>query len=218
MRETVVLTISRQLGSGGSYIGQVIARELRLKYVDRDILRQAAELLGVEDESELEALEERRPGWWARIGHLMPMGAPDAPFVPPPPSVHEGHVYDTESRIIREIAAREDAVIVGRGAPHILREHRGVIRLFVHAPEAFRVARVQEAYAIDETAAREMVQGADRQRAAFVTALVGRPWTDARLYDMTFDTSVVPMGLAAELVGRVVRQRLDARGSAARSE
>jgi cytidylate kinase len=205
----VVLTISRQLASGGSYIGQSVARRLNLQYVDRELLRRASVVLGVEDERTIESLEERAGGFWPGMVRALFVGAPDARFVPPPPpNLAEGDVLEVETGLIKEIAATTDCVIVGRGAPHVLRDHGGVIRVFVHAPREVRVREAQRVYELGEADARRMVEQSDRNRARFVHSLIGRSWTDACLYDLTLDTSVVPIDDAAGLVAAVVEKRL----------
>src|SRR5579871_6199389 len=104
----VVLAISRQIASGGAYIGQAVARALDLRYVDREILQRAASELGV-DEQHVGVFEERARSFWSTIGRGLFAGAPDAPFVPPPPpGVQEGEVLDAERRVIRDIAEREN--------------------------------------------------------------------------------------------------------------
>lgn len=213
----VVLTVARQLASGGAYIGQTVARRLNLQYIDRQLLTRASAALGVEDERSLEGLEERVTGVWPRIARALFVGAPDAPFVPPPPpNVHEADVLEVETQLIKEIAATTDCVIVGRGAAHVLRNHPGVIRVFVHAPRDVRVREAQRAYQLDDAGARRMVEQSDRNRAKFVQSLIGRSWTDACLYDLTVDTSVVPIDDAAELVTAVVEKHLRARRESSR--
>jgi cytidylate kinase len=122
-RSTTVLTISRQLGSGGSYIGQEVARRLGMRYADREILQQAAAAAGLR-EGDLEGAEEKAGGFWHSVAHSFSLGGPDTTFVPPPPSaVYEEDVFKIESRIIREIASQFDTVIVGRAGFHVLAGH-----------------------------------------------------------------------------------------------
>jgi cytidylate kinase len=204
----LVITISRQIGSGGTIVGQLAAKRLGLNYVDAEILQRAADMLGVQDPRSLEALEEHAPGGlWGRFARAVSIGAPDAPFVPSPPGVYEGHVQEVEREIIREIAAHRNAVIVGRGAAHLL-SGPFILRVFVHAPRAWRIERVREGYSLAEAEAREMVLRSDKRRADFVRELRGCSWTDACLYDLTIDTSVVGIEMAAGLVAEIAGPRL----------
>ena len=202
----MVVTISRQLASGGAYIGQRVAQRLGYRYVDREILTQAAAALGVEDAHGLEHLEEQAPGWWDRIARVIGVGPPDAPFVPPPPP-DESTVLEAETRIIRAIADREDAVIVGRGAPHLLQGRDHVFRVFIHAPKDYRTDEVTRLYQLGAADARAMVERSDRNRARFVQSLTGRAWTDACLYDLTVDTSRIARDLVVDLLVSAVNGR-----------
>lgn len=208
-RAPVIVAISRQIASGGAYVGQAVANRLGLKYVDREILHRAAEALGAADEKAIEALEERAARSWSSIARALFVGAPDTPFVPPPPpNLHEGDVLEAETRIIREIAAREDAVIVGRGAAHVLPRRPGIIRVFLHAPVSVRQADVQRSYGLSEAEAKQLVQRSDRNRAGFVQSIAGRPWTDACLYDLCIDTSIVRLDLAVDLIAAAAAELL----------
>jgi cytidylate kinase len=101
-------------------------------------------------------------------------------------------LFDIEQRLLMEIVDEQDAVIVGRGAAQILHGRPGVISVFLHAPEAQRIERVQQIYQLaDRGAARRMVQRSDIDRAQFVRALNGCDWTDLRRYDLVVDTSSI---------------------------
>jgi cytidylate kinase len=206
--EPVILTIARQMASGGSYIGYAVASNLHLKYLNREILRRAAEVLRVEDPRALESLEERRGSIWARLIRGIAMGAPEAPFVPAPLRLDEDDLFDVESRIIRAVAEHEDAVIVGHGAAYVLRDHPGVMRVLVHAPEPWRIAAARRTYGLDLDAARALVRRSDQRRSRFIEGLSGASWTDARLYDITVDTSAIDMSVAIEWLSDFVKNRL----------
>jgi cytidylate kinase len=211
----LIVTISRQLASGGAYIGQMTAKRLGIRYVDREVLRRAAAALGLSDEREIEGLEERTPRVWDTFVRALSFGAPDSQFVPPSaPRPDEREIAAVETQVIRELAARDDAVIVGRGSAHILRGD-GVMRIFVHAPVEHRIAVVQQLYQLGEIEAERMVRESDRDRAAFVHDLTGRSWTDACLYHLALDTSIVPVDVAVDLVVNVVNARRQGRVSSA---
>ncbi len=207
---TVVLAISRQLGSGGSYIGQGVARHLGLKYVDKEILQKAAALLGRQDD-DLEQLEERVANAWVRLTRALSIGPPDGLFTPPRPasSVYEEDLFRIERQVIREIAARENCVIVGRAGSFVLREHPGVIRLFVHAPEAWRAENLMTSMKDqDRQAIVNLIRRTDRDRARFVQAVCGCDWSNACHYDLTLDPARVGLDAAVDLVATVVQRRM----------
>jgi len=207
---TVVLAITRQLGAGGSYIGQAVAHRLGLKYVDREILQQAAALLGRHDE-DLAQLEERVANAWVRLTRHLSIGPPDALFTPPRPasSVYEEDLFRIERQVIREMAARENCVIVGRAGSFVLREHPGVVRLFVHAPEAWRVETLMTSMkGRSQPELVDLVRRTDRDRARFVHAVCGCDWSNACHYDLTINPARLGLDAAVDLVASVVQNRM----------
>jgi len=213
---TIVLAISRQFASGGSFIGQAVAQRLGLRYTDRDVLARAAEESGL-SEAEIEANEERAGGFWSTFVRQYSLGAPEAPFVAPlPPCLHEHDVFRLESRIIREIAIRFDAVIVGRAAFHVLADHPGLISLRVHARHEWRVRRAMAIYAVEsELAASEVIRRSDERRAKFIRTFTGRDWNDASAHHLCADTGAIGLELVTELVVKLVADRIAARQAAA---
>jgi cytidylate kinase len=200
-----LVALSRQVGAGGAYVGQALSRQFGIRYVDREILQEAARILG-RDHRELESLEERVSSLWDRMASVLSWGAPEAAYVPPPlPTLYEEDLFAVESGIIREIAAREDAVFVGRAATWVLRGSPGLVSVFLHAPEAVRVGRVMRDYDLaDEAAAYELLRRSDQQRGRFLQSLTGGSWFNLSHYHMTIDTGAVSLDEAADLVGRLL--------------
>src|SRR5262245_22071234 len=163
-----IVAVSRQFGSGGAIVGRAVAQRLEFKYADRDILAEAARELKVHAD-DLEPMEERAASIWARVGTLFALGAPDTPFIPPSlPRVTESQLFKVEQQVIRSIAAHGNAVIVGRGAAHILGGSKDVLRVFLHAPLADRVAMAMSEYSIEDRARAEaVVRESDAARANF---------------------------------------------------
>ncbi len=206
----VVLAVSRQIGSGGAFVGQAVARRTGIRYVDREILQQAATLLGAEDDR-LQEMEEQVPSVWARIAAICSVGPPDTPYVPPPlPTRQAQELIEAESRVIREIAAHESAVIVGRASTYLLREDANLISVFLHAPPPWRVERVMQTYSIpDRETARELVERSDKQRARVLHSFHGKAWTDSCNYDICLDTALVGIDVAIDLLSGLVTRRLN---------
>jgi cytidylate kinase len=144
-KKPVVITLSRQLGSGGSYIGYSTAKELGFNYIDREILRQAAERLGT-DPGALEYLDERSPGLIEKLTKGFSFGMPEISVpLPQRRSVDHKELFALENKIMNEIADRYNAVIVGRGGFYALKDRPEVFRVFIHAPQEFRVKRILQA-------------------------------------------------------------------------
>lgn len=213
---TIVVAISRQLGSGGAFVGQAVARRLGFKYLDHEVLHQAAAQLGCED-GDVARFDERVAGFWEASAQVLSLGVLESPYVPPAwPPVYANDLFRVESRIILEVAAREDAVVVGRGSSHVLREHPGLISILVHAPRAWRIARVARIYGMDNPEAA--VDDSDRERGRFLRAVSGREWNDATRYHLTLDTAAIGLDAAADLVTQVVASRLARRGAASQNK
>ena len=202
-----VITFSRQFGSGGSQVGQLVAARLGFKYADREILRRAAEAMG-SDEARLARHEERVSPLWARILCMFSTVSADAVYVPPEPGTPpEEQVFTIENQIIRSIAQREDCVIVGRGAAQVLHDHPGVFRVFLYAPLEFRIRRVMVIYhAPNRERARAMIEQHDHERERFGKRMFGVDWLCATNYHLCVDTSSLPLPKIAELIVGFVEQ------------
>jgi CMP/dCMP kinase len=216
---STIVTISRQVGAGGAALGQAVAARLGFQYADRDILDEAARVLEASAD-DLEGLEERSEGFWNRVGHMFVRGTVDAPYVIPwPPIVAEPELFEAETAIVRQIAARGDAVIVGRGAAYTLAGNPGLFRLFLHAPVQSRIDRVMEEHHLgDAAAAAEMVARLDQQRARFVHTLTGRSWCDAALYDVSLNTAVIDHDAAVDITVELVTRFRASRAGSERPE
>jgi cytidylate kinase len=201
-----VVAISRPMASGGSYIGYLLAKKLNFKYVDREILRQAAKNLGT-DERWLENFDERSSsGIISTLLRGFALGSPEAGYVPPfPVSVYDKDLFALESSIINKIADKHNAVIIGRGGFHVLRERPKVIKIFIHAPMEFRVKRFISGQNISEQKARSILYDSDQKRAKFIRDMVGVNWTDLKNYHLCIDSSVIDFNLSVDLIARVVK-------------
>ena len=118
-------------------------------------------------------------------------------------------IFECQTGILKEIAAREDCCIVGYGAAYVLPRHARMVNFFFHAPLRFRVRRVAEIYKFDdEERAREMVEESDRVRARYFKEMTGRDWACADNYHVSVDTSMRPLPELAEGLANFVERRL----------
>jgi cytidylate kinase len=202
-----IVAISRAMASGGSYIGCLLAEKINFKYVDREILRQAAINLGT-DERWLENYEEKSSaGILSTILRGCAFGSPEAGYIPPfPVPVYDKDLFKLQSSIINQIADKHNAVIIGRGGFHVLRERPKVVKVFIHAPMEFRVKRFMRLQNISEQKARSILHDSDQKRAKFIQDMVGVNWTDLQNYHLCIDSSIIDFNLSVDLIARVVRE------------
>lgn len=211
MGERTTVTIARRMGSGGAYVGRVIAERLGLRYVDREVLHLAAETLGVEA-SALESNRERVSTFWEKFFGTLSFGPPDGPYSPPPiQALNDKALFECQTGILREIAAREDICIVGYGAAYVLPRHPRMVNFFFHAPLSFRVRRVMELYSVaDKERARRMIEESDRLRARYFREMTNMDWACADNYHLCVDTSIRPLPELADGLVRFIERRLGA--------
>ena len=206
-KEKILITIARQFGSGGSFIGKALAGSLGFRYFDREILRQAAGIIGAE-ENALSEREEKLSGFLEDIIRPFIVGSPEAAYMPPPMhAVYDRELFEIESRVIGKIGDEYDSVIMGRAARRVLGGKPGLVNVFIHAPRGFRVRRIMEIYRIaDASEAGKIVDKSDRDRARFIEAMAGEDWTDLRNYHLSIDMERAGFKAAQEMILLLVDQ------------
>ena len=194
----LAMTISRQLGCGGAYVGQQLAKKLNVFYADREIIHQAAKRFSVLEE-DLKSRDEKKLSFWQSFIRSYAI-APDTYVKPHIMAPSDHALFKTESEIIARIAKERSAVIIGRCGSYILREHPNHVSLFLHADIAFRKNRIQALYAVSEEVAGNMIAQSDKERALYHRTVTGQRWSDARRYHLTIDTSQIGLDKTVELI------------------
>lgn len=195
----IVITISRQLGSGGAYIGQELAKKLNIFYLDREIIRQAAKKLSVL-EAELKPRDEKALPFWQSIFQLTGYNGPYV-YIPPPIFVPtDRELFKAEAEVIKQIANDRSAVIIGRCGSHILRAYPNHTSVFLHAGVDFRKKRIEKLYNVSQEEASKMIAKSDSERSRYHHKLTGKEWTDARQYNLSIDTSKIGVDNGVQLI------------------
>ena len=193
-----VITISRQLGSGGAYIGQQLAKYMNIYYADGEIINQAAKQLSVLKE-DLESRDEKILSFWQSFIQSFAV-APET-YVPKHimlPS--ERKLFKIESEIIKRIANERSTVIIGRCGSYVLRAHPNHVSIFLHGDKTFRKSRVQNLLDVSEEVAETMIDKSDKERTIYHRTITGKEWTDARRYNISIDTSKIGADKSIELI------------------
>ena len=179
-----VLTIAREYGSGGALIGRSISEQLGWKLLDKAFIENIARAAKV-DPQLARQFDERTDSWLERLGRQgLWRGAFEAPPVVSPPDFFDAETMAALARnMIEEAYQQGNCVIVGRGAQCVLRGRQDVFHVFIHAPWAERVARVQQRLP-GETDIEELIRSTDRQRADYIRTYFGCNWMDPHLYHL----------------------------------
>ena len=200
-----VVCISHATGSGGSEVGRLVAERLGFRYVDEDIIAQAAAKGGV-DPGDL-ADEERRKSWLARALDEFGRGASGEAWAllgPMPPAPGQASTGEELRALIREAieetAAQGKAVIVAHAASHAIGRREEALRVLVTASAGTRAARLCEAEKLEEAAASRAVKDADAARADYLRRFHDVDDEQPTHYDLVVNTDQLSLEQAAELV------------------
>lgn len=193
-----VITISRQLGSGGAYIGQKLANELKICYADREIITETAKKLSILEEG-LQIRDEKLASFWQTS--LQSCMYCSYGYIPPQIYVPTDRIlFEAEAEVIQHIAKSNSAVIIGRCGSYILSDHPNHLSIFLHGDAQLRKKRVQELYNLNEEEAAKMISRSDKDRAQYHRTLTKMDWTDSRQYDLSIDTSKIGLDNSVELI------------------
>lgn len=175
-----VITISRELGSGGTDISKQVAQALSYKLVDKEFIEAILRQYGM---TEFEKLYQSTASIWARYDSA------------------NMQLVKMLNKTILAIAQRDRAVILGRGGFAILHEYANVLNVRIQAPLADRVQFVMQNESMqDYHAAEEYVKENDRVRDTFVQAFYGIKWENARYFNLVIDTSQIPRATAVNWI------------------
>lgn len=176
-----IITINRMYGCNGREIGKEVAHRLGFSYYDRELL----ELVNQEENipfDELVKADEKRSSRWAYPVSDSYQMDPRFHFYP-----MNDVVFDSQSKIIRELADKEDCVIMGRCANYLLGDKCKSI--FLHAPFDARVKVIMERANREEKSARSAVRRLDKERRSYYEYFTDEKWLDMNQYDLTINTA-----------------------------
>lgn len=187
MKNNLVITIGRENGSGGKYIGERLAKELGVHCYDSSLLKKVADEFK-DDIKNLKKSDEKLPK-----SHISFAGQK----VP-------SKQFEEQAQIITELANRKSCIFIGRASNYILRNYSNVINVFIHAPLDFRIKRYSKRKQISKKEAEKMIKQKDKERANFYKFYTNTNWGDSKNYNISIDTSKVGIDGAIELIKRCI--------------
>jgi cytidylate kinase len=183
-----IITIEREYGCGAAQIARSLAAQVGWKLWDQDLTAEIARVANV-DPSAASMCEERVDSSFQRLVKVFWRGSYER-------SAHLEHqpfgpdrMVEVGEQVMREIAEQGNCVIVGRGAPYFLRERSDVFHVFLYAPRAEKIRRIQ-AQGKNLRDAEDLVDTVDRERALFIKHYFNADWPTRSLYHMMINTAV----------------------------
>ena len=175
-----IITISREFGSGGRFIGEEVARKLGIAYYDKNIISQIAEESGLSPEYVQENAElspKKGIFAYALVGRDITGKSV------------EDMVYDAQRKVILKLAEKEPCVIIGRNADYILRNRNDVLNVFIHGNMPEKIQRIRRLYSVKEQEAVKMMADTDKRRMTNYNYYTEQKWGKADNYTLCLNSS-----------------------------
>jgi cytidylate kinase len=187
--EKFVITINRELGSGGRTVGRKLAEKLGVEYYDKALINALKEKYHLTVE-EIEKLKGQKQGWWADFKRIMLNGpGMNVNYYLPkkgdePELLTTEEMFHVETEILSGIAAEESCVVAGRSGFYVFRNHPNHISILIQATMPFRVERVMRKQNMTEEEARKTIEKVDKMRENYVHEYTKTSRYDTRNYDL----------------------------------
>ena len=175
-----IITISREFGSGGRFIGEEVAKKLGIAYYDKNIIGQIAEKSGLSPEYIQENAElSPKKGLFAYAFSGRDITGKSV----------EDMVYEAQRNIILELAEKEPCVIIGRNADYILKDRDDVLNVFIHGDMQEKIQRITGLYNVKEKEAVKMMADTDKRRRTNYNFYTDQNWGKASNYTLCLNSS-----------------------------
>ncbi|HIR02296.1 MAG TPA: cytidylate kinase-like family protein [Candidatus Aveggerthella stercoripullorum] len=175
----IVITISREYGSGGRLIAKQLSEKMGITFYDKQLIAEVAKKTGF-SENFIRDTEHQRPTNSFLFDLYTTVVTPSVP----------DQVFIAQAKVIKQAAAKESCVIVGRCADYILRDEPNVLKVFVHAPLDQRIRRAREEYGAEEENLENYVIRQDKARAAYHNYFAAGRWGQSREYDLCVNSRI----------------------------
>ena len=190
---STLITIGRSFGSGGGFIGQAIGKKLGIPFYDNELISKVAEESGYSKSLFADGEEKRSLFSMSSFFSSGRMGYIDSGYV------NDNVMFKIQSEVIRSIALKGDAVIIGRCADYILRDMK-CLNVFICAPEEYRIQRLMREEGLTEDEAEKLMRRKDRTRETYYNYYTFGAWGQAANYNLCVDSSVLGIEGTADYI------------------
>ena len=198
-----VITINRELGSGGRTVGRKLAEKLGVEYYDKAVIKALEERYNLSAE-QIEHLKGQETGWWAEFKRKMTFS--DSEYDLNQMGIETEDVFRAETEILRAIAKEESCVIAGRSAFYIFREHPNHLSVMIQASMPCRMTRVAREQNMSKEEARMVIEKVDKMRENYVNEFTGTSRYDTRNYQLVINMDEINEEAAVELILHYIKQ------------
>lgn len=190
-RKGVIITIAREHGSSGKQIGKLVAEKLGIPFYYKEMTALAAKESGLDREF-ISDINANSPA----MLHSLYLST----------DVVQQAII-AQDKVIRRIADFGSCVIVGRAADYVLRDYDDVVRIFIYAPDDYRIRRIMEVYGDSFDEAKKNIHRSDEARASYYKNISERTWGERCNYELMLDSSV-GLEASAETICSYIRSRI----------
>jgi len=192
-KEPFVITISREVGSGGHTVSSILAKKLNVRYCDKLLLESLEKQFGL-SASGIEKLKSEKKNWLADfLNRVSPMPSAKALGLDPKFSqefrvnVTTEDIFKAEVDILQDFAKMGSCVVAGRSGFHIFKDHPNKLNVFITASLPYRIQRVMKKQDLSEESAVALIKGIDKARENYIKRFAGVSRYDARNYDLVLN-------------------------------
>lgn len=202
--DKVIISVGRQLGSGGRIIAKRLAEEFGCKFYDREVLNLAAQESGFSEEF-FEKNDERK-GFLDQIFHMHVPFVSDSSFYDN--GLSQENLFRLQSDAIRKAADESSCVFVGRCADYVLREHNNMVTVFITADMEERVANICRRHGCSAEEAGKIIADKEGTRSSYYNYYTGKTWGSSASYDLCINSSRLGVEGTTKFVADFVRSTL----------
>ena len=194
LENQIIITLSREYGSGGRYIGKLVAEKLGIKLYDKEFVAKLAEETGLSSEY-IENNEQKR-GTLETLnnGYYSGLSNSDELFI-------------KESELIKKVASENSCVIVGRCADFILKENKNVFKVFVYSNMENKIKRTTNIYGLDKNKAEKEINRINKLRANHYKYYTEKDWNNPENYDICINSDSLGVEKAADLICEMIKEK-----------
>ncbi len=208
-KDKFVITISREVGSGGRTVGRKVAEKLGVRFCDKQLIRQLTDKFGL-DEAQIEKIKGKKQRWLEDLFSKITPEFGSEMFIPKGAEqdveVTPNEIYLCEKEILTSLAKESSCVIAGRSGFFILKSHPNKLDVFIRASLEHRIARVMHRQKLTEEKAAAIIEKVDKARENYIQRYASTSRYDLRNYDLVLNMDHLTDDEAVEIILKAVRQ------------